>query len=49
MTNKWIIKIDEGRFNLTLSLDLRKSFDTVDHSILFIKLEYYGIKNRGLV
>ena len=47
-TNKWIINIDEGRFNLTLFLDLRKAFDTVDHNILFKKLEYYGIKKKSL-
>ena len=47
-TNKWIINTDDGRFNLTLSLDLRKAFDTVDHNILLKKLHYYGIKNRSL-
>ena len=47
-TNKWIINIDESRFNLTLFFDLRKAFDTVDHNILFKKLEYYGIKNKNL-
>ena len=47
-TNKWIINIDEGRFNLTLFLDLLKAFDTVDHNILLKLLEYSGIKSKSL-
>ena len=47
-TNKWIINIDNGCLNLTLLLDLRKAFDTVDHKILLKKLDYYGIKDNDL-
>ena len=41
-TNKWIINIEEGRFNLTLFLDLRKAFDTADHNILLKSLKTMG-------
>ena len=39
--------LDNKEYVLGLYLDLQKAFDTVDHSILLWKLNYYGI--RGVV
>ena len=45
-TDYWYENIDCSKINLTIFLDLKKAFDTVDHTILIQKLQKYGIKNR---
>ena len=40
--------LEEGNFGCSIFIDLQKAFDTVDHSILLSKLDFYGIRGKSL-
>ena len=41
------VSIDSSNFVISVFLDFKKAFDTVDHKILLSKFEFYGI--RGIL
>ena len=41
----WLNNMDKGNLNIAVFVDLKKAFDTVDHTILLNKLLYYGFIN----
>ena len=48
LVDKITTAIENGDFVLGVFLDLSKAFDTVDHTILFKKLEAYAIRGLAL-
>ena len=48
LTDRLLQILDTGEIPVTIFLDLSKAFDTLNHEILFHKLNYYGIKGTPL-
>ena len=48
MINKIATSIDRNQIAVGIFLNLSKVFDTIDHQILFSKLEHYGIRGIAL-
>ena len=45
-TDGWRLNIDKGQINGVVSIDLKKAFDIVDHSILIAKMKRYGLSEK---
>ena len=41
--------MDNGKTHFAVYLDLSKAFDTLNHSILFDKLEFYGFRGASII
>ena len=48
LLNKISSAIDQHETTIGIFLDLSKAFDTIDHEILFTKLEHHGIHDAAL-
>ena len=48
MLDKISAAADNGEYPIAIFIDLSKAFDTINHSILLNKLEYYGIRGFAL-
>ena len=48
LIDRILTRMDNKEIPINIYLDLSKAFDTLDHSILIDKLEFYGVKGVAL-
>ena len=48
IVNSITTRLDNHQLPISIFLDLSKAFDTLDHTILFKKLEHYGLESSAL-
>ena len=41
-------RLDNNEFGVGIFIDIKKAFDTVNHNLLFYKLEHYGFRGHSL-
>ena len=49
MCDNWYDNMDKGRLTSVVFLDIRKAFNSVDHSILLQKVQFHGVADRELI
>ena len=48
ITDKIRESVDKGKYGCGIFIDLCKAFDTVNHNILLLKMEHYGVRGPSL-
>ena len=44
----WLCNMSDGHLTAVCSFDTTKCFDTINHSILLRKMEYYGLQSENI-
>ena len=44
----WLCNMSDGNLTAVCSFDITKCFDTINHSILLKKMEYYGLQSENI-
>ena len=44
----WLCNMSDGNLTAVCSFDITKCFDTINHSILLRKMEYYGLQSENI-